>query len=35
MEVDPPDDFFEMTLEDLARLQQQAAAKKKVREDWE
>jgi hypothetical protein len=30
MELDPPDDFFELTTEDLVRLQQQANAKKQV-----
>lgn len=31
MDIDPPDEFFEMTAEDLQRLQQQANQKKKVR----
>jgi hypothetical protein len=30
MEQDPPDAFFELTPDDLARLQQQANDKKKV-----
>jgi hypothetical protein len=30
MELDPPDEFFELTAEDLQRLQAQAAAKRKV-----
>lgn len=30
MEADPPDEFFELTAEDLQRLQAQAAAKRKV-----
>lgn len=36
MELDPPDDFFELTTEDLVRLQQQANDKKRVRggEQW-
>lgn len=31
MELDPPDEFFELTAEDLQRMQAQAAAKRKVR----
>jgi hypothetical protein len=30
MDVDPPDDFFELTTDDLIRMQQQANEKKKV-----
>jgi hypothetical protein len=30
MELDPPDEFYELTAEDLQRLQAQAAAKRKV-----
>jgi hypothetical protein len=32
MELDPPDDFFELTTEDLVRLQQEANRKKQVRQ---
>lgn len=32
MELDPPDDFFELTTEDLVRMQQQANEKKRVSE---
>jgi hypothetical protein len=31
MELDPPEDFYELTAEDLQRMQAQAAAKRKVR----
>lgn len=31
MDTDPPDEFFELTADDLARIQQQANAKKQVR----
>jgi hypothetical protein len=34
MDVDPPDDFFELTTDDLVRMQRQANEKKRVSHDF-